>query len=77
MPATIPIRLMMTCPSVNVAKLIPKTMMRSPVLEPFECYDSQSEIATATMVSAAIQACGIDHIGGRNKTPGGMPESFA
>jgi hypothetical protein len=34
-------------------------MIRSPVLEPIECYGSQVEIATATMVSAAMQTVSI------------------
>src|ERR1700737_1628326 len=38
-------RLIMTCTSVKGDRLIPKTIMRSPVSEPVECYDGPRAIA--------------------------------
>src|SRR5258706_3249978 len=55
MPATMPIRLMMTCTVTNVDRLIPRIMTRSPFWSG-ECYDYGLKIATCVQCTAAILA---------------------
>src|SRR5216684_606830 len=60
MPATMAIRLMITCSVVNVAKLIPR-IMTLPLFETGECYDYRWQIVHMRVVPTAIQIYSIDH----------------
>src|SRR6266567_1415541 len=63
MPDTIAIRLMMTCTVVNVDRLIPK-IMTIPLLQTrTNATTPNRKLPHATVVSAAIQACGFDQKG--------------
>jgi hypothetical protein len=70
MPETIPIRLMITWTIVKVAKLIPRTMVHSPLLD-------QGQMLLVSPANCHIGGKLRRHAGGLQNPAGAMPESFA